>query len=50
MSVTVTLEDEIDLSRGDLLVHPKNLPRSQSSFEAMLVWMADTPMAPIGPT
>jgi bifunctional enzyme CysN/CysC len=44
MSVTVTLEDEIDLSRGDLLVHPKNLPSVQSNFEAMLVWMADTPM------
>jgi bifunctional enzyme CysN/CysC len=44
MSVTVTLEDEIDLSRGDLLVHPRNLPSVQSSFEAMLVWMADTPM------
>jgi sulfate adenylyltransferase subunit 1 len=26
MSVTVTLEDEIDLSRGDLVVHPRNLP------------------------
>ena len=44
MSVTVTLEDEIDLSRGDLLVHPRNLPSVQSSFEAMLVWMADAPM------
>jgi bifunctional enzyme CysN/CysC len=44
MSITVTLEDEIDLSRGDLLVHPRNLPSVQSSFEAMLVWMADTPM------
>ncbi len=44
MSVTVTLEDEIDLSRGDLLVHPRNLPSVQSSFEAMVVWMADEPM------
>ena len=44
MSVTVTLEDEIDLSRGDLLVHPKNLPSVQSNFEAMVVWMAGTPM------
>ncbi len=44
MSITVTLEDEIDLSRGDLLVHPRNLPSVQSSFEAMLVWMADAPM------
>jgi bifunctional enzyme CysN/CysC len=44
MSVTVTLEDEIDLSRGDMLVHPKNQPTAQSSFEAMLVWMAEEPM------
>jgi sulfate adenylyltransferase subunit 1 (EFTu-like GTPase family) len=44
MSVTVTLEDEIDLSRGDLLVHPRNLPAVQSSFEAMVVWMAGAPM------
>jgi len=44
MSITVTLEDEIDLSRGDLLVHPRNLPSVQSSFEAMLVWMTDVPM------
>jgi bifunctional enzyme CysN/CysC len=44
MSVTVTLEDEIDISRGDLLVHPKNLPAVRSTFEAMLLWMADKPM------
>jgi bifunctional enzyme CysN/CysC len=44
MSVTVTLEGEIDVSRGDMLVHPRNLPKSQSVFEAMVVWMADAPM------
>src|SRR5262245_58856982 len=44
MSVTVTLADEIDVSRGDLLVHPKNLPSVRSTFEAMVVWMADQPM------
>ena len=44
MSVTVTLTDEIDVSRGDLLVHPKNLPSVRSSFEAMVVWMSDQPM------
>ncbi len=44
MSVTVTLEDELDISRGDMLVHPKNLPAAQSSFEAMVVWMAEEPM------
>jgi len=49
MSVTITLEDEIDLSRGDLLVHPKNLPSVQSNFEAMVVWMAEAPMDPSRP-
>jgi bifunctional enzyme CysN/CysC len=44
MSVTVTLEDEVDVSRGDMLVHPKNLPTAQSTFEAMVVWMAEEPL------
>jgi bifunctional enzyme CysN/CysC len=43
-SVTVTLEDEIDISRGDMLVHPDNQPRMDRQFEAMLVWMDVTPM------
>jgi bifunctional enzyme CysN/CysC len=43
-SVTVTLEDEIDISRGDMLVHPDNQPRVERQFEAMLVWMDITPM------
>ena len=38
-SVTITLEDEIDISRGDMLVHPDNQPRMERQFEAMLVWM-----------
>ena len=46
MSVAVTLEDEIDVSRGDLLVHPRNVPPVQSHFEAMLLWMAEEPMDP----
>ncbi|NOR73663.1 MAG: adenylyl-sulfate kinase, partial [Draconibacterium sp.] len=44
-SVTVTLEDEIDISRGDMLVHPDNLPRMERQFEAMLVWMDETQMS-----
>ena len=43
-SVTVTLEDEIDISRGDMLVHPDNLPRVERHFEAMLVWMDENDM------
>jgi len=44
-SVTVTLEDEIDISRGDMLVHPDNLPRVERHFEAHLVWMDEKPMS-----
>lgn len=43
-SVTLTLEDEIDVSRGDMLVHPNNIPRSAQAFEAMLVWMDEKTM------
>jgi len=46
MAVTVVLEDEIDVSRGSLLVHPNNVPRVDRHFEAMLVWMAEEPMVP----
>ena len=49
MSVTVTLADEVDVSRGDLLVHPRNRPRAQANFEAMMVWMAEEPMQPDRP-
>ena len=46
MSIAVTLEDERDISRGDMLVHVHNQPRCERHFEAMLVWMSDTPMDP----
>src|SRR5262249_61740140 len=49
MSVTVTLEDEVELSGGDLLVHPRNQPRAQANFEAMMVWMAEEAMQPDRP-
>ena len=38
-SVTLVLEDEIDISRGEMLAFPDNLPRMERQFEAMLVWM-----------
>lgn len=44
MSVTVTLEDEIDISRGDMLVHMHNMPRVERQFEGMVVWMSESPM------
>jgi bifunctional enzyme CysN/CysC len=45
-AITLTLEDEIDVSRGDMLVHADNRPQVTDSFEAMLVWMAEEPMLP----
>jgi bifunctional enzyme CysN/CysC len=45
-AVTITLEDEIDISRGDMLVRPGNMPRLTDRFDAMLVWMAEQPMVP----
>ena len=45
-SVTLTLEDEIDSSRGDMLVRPGNQPKVDNRFEAMVVWMADDPLLP----
>jgi bifunctional enzyme CysN/CysC len=44
MAVTLTLADEVDASRGDVLVHPGNLPRLDRTFDAMIVWMADEPL------
>lgn len=45
-SVTITLAHEIDISRGEMLVHPDNLPHIERQFEAMLVWMDEKPMNP----
>src|SRR3954471_15677423 len=46
MAVTVTLTDEIDVSRGDMLVHPGDQPHVSSQVEAMVVWMAEKPFTP----
>jgi bifunctional enzyme CysN/CysC len=46
MAVTLTLEKEVDISRGDLLVHPGNQPHVSQAFEATLVWMSEQPMVP----
>ena len=45
-SVTLTLEDEIDSSRGDMLVRPGNVPKVDHKFEASIVWMSDEPLLP----
>jgi bifunctional enzyme CysN/CysC len=45
-AVTVALEDEIDISRGDLLVHPDRAPSVSRIFDAHIIWMSDTPLLP----
>jgi sulfate adenylyltransferase large subunit len=44
-SVTVCLEDEIDISRGDMLVKPSRMPHVSRRFEATVVWMQTEAMA-----
>jgi len=44
MAITVTLEDEIDISRGDMLVHLHNLPLKSNIFEALIIWMDEKPL------
>ena len=45
-SITLTLEDEIDISRGDVLSHAEAPAEVADQFEASLVWMTDEPMLP----
>ncbi len=44
LAVTMTLEDDIDVSRGDLIVHVNNQPIISRELEVMLVWMSDQPL------
>jgi bifunctional enzyme CysN/CysC len=46
MAVTITLENEIDISRGDMLVYPDNLPHVGGEIEATVVWMNEKPFVP----
>jgi len=45
-AVTITLADEVDVSRGDLLVHTENRPRRSHDIDATVVWMAEEPLVP----
>jgi bifunctional enzyme CysN/CysC len=45
-SVTLTLADEIDCSRGDVIVAAESPPEAADQFEATVVWMADEEMLP----
>jgi len=44
MSVTITLEDDIDVSRGDMIVRENNKPEVSQDIEAMICWMGDSPL------
>ena len=48
MSVTVRLEDELDVSRGDLICRPHNQPAVAQDIEAMLCWMDETRPMTVG--
>lgn len=45
MSVTMTLEDEIDISRGDMIAKPHNMPKATQDLEVMLCWFHEKPIA-----
>ena len=45
-AVTLTLADEIDVSRGDMIVRPGNIPAVSERFDATLVWMSEEAMVP----
>jgi len=46
MAITITLEDEIDISRGDMIVHSDNLPITRDEFSATIVWMNEKALLP----
>jgi sulfate adenylyltransferase large subunit len=46
MSVTVRVTDELDISRGDMLVEPDDPPVAARELEAMVCWMGETPLRP----
>jgi len=46
LAVTLTLHDEVDASRGDMIVRAGNLPRTADTFDAMIVWMNQDAMVP----
>jgi sulfate adenylyltransferase subunit 1 len=46
LTTTITLEDEIDISRGDMIVKSNNLPLHSNTYRTNLVWMDEEPMMP----
>ena len=43
-SVTLRLNDDIDISRGDMICRPNNAPRATQEIEAMVCWFSERPM------
>jgi len=48
MSVTITLDREIDISRGDMLVKPNNQPQNSQDVELMICWLNEKKLVPNG--
>ncbi|MGN6252692.1 MAG: sulfate adenylyltransferase subunit 1 [Marmoricola sp.] len=46
MSVTVRLEDDLDVSRGDMIARVKNAPSPSQDIDAMVCWMTNEPLRP----
>ncbi|MGI9547513.1 MAG: elongation factor 1-alpha C-terminal domain-related protein, partial [Flavobacteriaceae bacterium] len=46
MSVSITLQDDIDISRGDMIVRPNNTPEVVQDLEVMLCWLHNEPAKP----
>jgi bifunctional enzyme CysN/CysC len=46
MSVTVRLEDDLDVSRGDMICRPQNAPQPSQDIDAMVCWMTTAPLRP----
>ena len=48
MSVTMTLKDDIDISRGDMIVRENNQPEMGQDIDLMLCWLNEKPLVPNG--
>jgi sulfate adenylyltransferase subunit 1 len=46
MSISMTLEDDIDISRGDMIVRSTNLPQTSQDLDVMLCWLNNEPAKP----
>ncbi|WP_460838847.1 sulfate adenylyltransferase subunit 1 [Nocardioides marmoraquaticus] len=46
MSVTIRLEDDVDVSRGDMIARVKNAPEPSQDIDAMICWMTNKPLQP----